>query len=186
MAEAVLVAGLDTSNPAARRDERVVSIVRDRLLSALGRGLDFTGEDLAANRTGMLTAREQQRLRTSASFSFGCAIFCALVGVAVSASLARDSVVAVAAIGGVTLLVAGALVGARMRGRRDAAAQRVALGVGRLLLESGRGEMRDLVVEDGTSFSVSLRAFSSSAAISRLAWPVFPTASTTLRTRPRS
>jgi len=85
VAEAVIAAGLDPANPEARADERVVSIVRDRLLVALGRGLDFTPLDLAANRTGRLTPREQGKLRTTAAFGFGCATFSALIGAVVAA-----------------------------------------------------------------------------------------------------
>ena len=85
VAEAVIAAGLDPANPEARTDERVVSIVRERLLVALGRGLDFTPLDLAANRTGRLTPREQGKLRTTAAFGFGCATFSALIGAVVAA-----------------------------------------------------------------------------------------------------
>jgi len=158
VAEAILAAGLDPSDPAARGDERVASIVRDGLLAALGRGLDFTGADLAANRAGTLTPREQQKLRTSASFSFGCATFCALIGIVVAASVAGASVVAVVAIGALTLLVTFALVRSGVRGRRDAAAQRVVSGVGRVV--DGRAGSLDLVIENGTSFSVPLQALS--------------------------
>jgi hypothetical protein len=66
--------------------------------------------------------------------------------------------VAVTAIGAVTLLIASTLVRLGVRARRDAAAQRVVSGVGRLVIEGGRGESRNLVIEDGTSFSVTLRA----------------------------
>jgi hypothetical protein len=158
VAEAVLAAGLDPSDPAARRDARVASIVREGLLAALGRALDFTGDDLAANRTGRMTAGEQQKLRGSATATFGCATFVALIGLVVAGSMLRDSVVAFAVIGAVTLLIAGVLVRMGVRSRRDAAAQRVVSGVGRLAPESKRGESRDLVIEDGTSFSTTLRA----------------------------
>jgi len=159
VAEAVLAAGLDPSDPAARRDPRVASIVRDGLLAVLGRTLDFTGDDLAANRTGRMSAQEQQRLRSSATFSFGCAIFLVLIGLFLIGSLLHESIVAVAVIiGAATLLIAGVLVRMGVNARRDAAAQRVVSGVGRLVLESGRGESRSLVIEDGTSFSITLRA----------------------------
>ena len=158
VAEAVLAAGLDPSNPAARRDPRVASIVRDGLLDVLGRTLDFTGDDLAANRNGRMSSREQQKLRSSATWSFGCAIFLALIGLVLAGSFLHDSVVAVAVIGALTLLIAGVLVRMGVDARRDAAAQRVVSGVGRLLLESRRGESRDLVIEDGTSFFITLRA----------------------------
>ncbi len=158
VAEAVLAAGLDPRDPAARRDARVASIVRDGLLAVLGRTLDFTGDDLAANRSGRMSAREEQKLRSSATWSFGCAIFLALIGLVLAGSFLHQSVIAVAIIGAMTLLLAGVVVRMGVNARRDAAARRVVSGVGRLVLQSGSGESRSLVMEDGTSFSITLRA----------------------------
>ena len=116
-----MAAGKDPSDPAALTDERVVSLVRDRLLAELGKGLDFTASDLAANRTGQLTPREQAKLRSSAAIGFGCATVCGVGGGLFALIWASQALVPTLIIGALAALFATILVVISLRQRLDAA-----------------------------------------------------------------